>query len=317
MATTHLRSFQALELAVRTGSLRAAADSLGITPAAVGQRVKLLEDYLGVDLLARSRSGLQPTASLTAALPHLSAAFRDLEAAAGILDLQRGHEIHIAAVSDFSDLWLKPRIAGFKAQHPNVLFCINGEGEVPLRLGQVDCEITFGPPRSGSEVLFQDFVLPISSPENTARIAELALSDRLEGFPLLHLDFYKNDPSAPGWTEWTAAQHLNRTAPERGMRFQRIAPVLEAVLANAGLAICGLALVQELVAEQRLSLPFSAATGQWTTHAFQARFRSDALVRPQVRRFRDWLMSEGAATLAWLRSEAGVDERGGADTGRT
>ena len=303
-ATTHLRSFQALELAVRTGSLRAAAESLTITPAAVGQRVKLLEDFLGVDLLARGRSGLRPTAALTDALPHLSAAFRELETAAGLLDLQRGHEIHIAAVSDFADLWLKPRIAAFKAQHPNVLFCVNGEGEVPLRLGPVDCAIAFGPVRADAEVLFRDFLLPISSPDNNARIAHLGLSDRVEGFPILHLDFYRDDPAAPGWAEWITAHHLNRTAPERGIRFQRIAPVLEAVLADAGLAICGLALAQDLVADHRLSLPFPSAMGHWTAHAFQARFRPDALARPQVRRFRDWLISEGAATQGWVSSQA-------------
>jgi LysR family glycine cleavage system transcriptional activator len=299
-ATSHLRAFQAVELAMRTGSLKAAAEALSITPAAVGQRVKALEGYLGVDLLARSRSGLKPTASLEAALPHLAAAFRELDAAAGLLDLQRGHEIHIAAVSDFADLWLKPRLGAFKAAHPNIAFCINGEGEAALRLGPVDCEIGFGPRAGGGEALFEDFVAPISSPENTARIAARARRERLEGFPLLHLDFYKDDPAAPDWAEWIAGHGLSRTAPERGIRFQRITPVLEAVLADAGLAISGLALARELIEDGRLSLPFGAAGGVWTAHAFQARFRGDALIRPQVRRFRAWLLAESAATQAWL-----------------
>ena len=89
MAPTHLKSLQALELAMRTRSLKAAADLLAITPAAVGQRVKLLEDYLGVELVVRGRSGLQPTDSLVPALPHLNVAFRELEAAAEAL----GHSL--------------------------------------------------------------------------------------------------------------------------------------------------------------------------------------------------------------------------------
>jgi LysR family glycine cleavage system transcriptional activator len=299
-AISHLRSFQALELAIRTGSLHAAAEALAITPAAVGQRIKTLEDYLGVDLLARGRSGLRPTASLAAALPHVTAAFRELEAAAALLDLQRGQEIHIAAASDFAELWLRPRLGAFKAEHPNVLFCINGEGEAPLRLGLVDCEISFGAPRESGDTLFHDFVLPISSPENTNRVAKLSELERLEGFPLLHLDFYKNDPVAPDWGQWIARQSLRRTAPERGIRFQRIMPALEAVLADAGLAICGGALLSELIEDGRLSFPFPATTGSWTNHAFQARFRSDALIRPQVKRFRDWLLGAGAATANWL-----------------
>jgi LysR family transcriptional regulator, glycine cleavage system transcriptional activator len=301
-AASHLKSLQALEAAIRAGSLKRAADELSITPAAVGQRIKALEEYLGVDLLVRSRSALMPTEPLAGALEHLRRAFRELEAVADALDLQRGHEIHVAAVSDFAELWLKPRLPRFHEQHPNILFCINGEGAAPLRLGAMDCEMTFGPApdNANTDTLFADFVVPISSPENTRRIAGTRKRDRLEGFPLLHLDFYRNDPAVPGWPRWIKDHKLRRTAPERGIRFQRIAPVVEAVLADAGLAICGLALVTGLIENERLSLPFGIESGTWTGHLFQARFRGDALLRPQVRRFRAWLAAEASATRAQL-----------------
>lgn len=298
VAPTHLRSLQALELAVRTRSLKRAADILSITPAAVGQRVKALEDYLGVDLLVRGRSGLTPTPALVAALPHLEAAFRELAAAADTLDLHRGHEIHIATVSDFADLWLRRRIGEFQTRHPNISFCINGEGDAPLRLGPVDCTITFDAPADSAAVdrLFPDFVLPVSSPENARRISRLPKRKRLEGFPLLHLDFYRNDPAAPSWPAWVEQNEFHRSAPERGMRFQRISAALEAVLADAGLAICGLALAADLIDDGRLTLPFPTSTGCWTQHEFQARYRPDALSRPQIARFRAWLREEGLKT---------------------
>ena len=106
VAPSHLKSLQALELAVRLGSLKEAAGVLAITPAAVGQRIKALEDYLGADLLVRGRSSLQPTASLQQAIRHLRAAFTELDLASEALDLQRTHELHIAAPSDFVELWL-------------------------------------------------------------------------------------------------------------------------------------------------------------------------------------------------------------------
>src|ERR1700733_502255 len=274
VAPSHLKSLQALELAVRTGSLKAAADALAITPAAVGQRIKALEDYLGLDLLVRGRSGLKPTATLSAAMPNLSAAFRALEASAGQLDMQRGEEIHVAAASNFAELWFNPRLVEFKAAHPNILFCVNGDGDVPMRVGPVDCEISFGALREGSDVLFHDYVLPISSPTNTQRISRLAKRERLEGFPLLQLNFYKDDPAAFGWPDWIAMHKFRRTAPERGIRFERITQVLDAVLANAGLAISGLGLISGLVDDGEISLPFPLSTGRWTSYAFQARFRS-------------------------------------------
>jgi LysR family glycine cleavage system transcriptional activator len=302
MSSSHLKSLQALELALRLGSLQAAASALWITPAAVGQRIKALEGYLGVDLVVRGRSGLRPTSELAGALEHLRAAFQELDTVSTMLNLQRGDEIHIAATSDFAEFWLRPRIGRFRTEHPHVLFCLNGEGDAPLRIGQVDCEISFGPqrPHARDDILFRDFVLPISSPENTRRISNVALRDRLEGFPLLHLDFYKEDPSAPNWATWIKTQRLKRTDPNRGIRFQRIKPALDAVRANAGLTICGLALIGCQVDDGTISLPFPISTGQWTDHAFQARFRSDALLRPQVKRFREWLLTHASGTREWL-----------------
>lgn len=301
-APTHLRSFQALDAALRYGSLTAAADRLSITPAAVGQRIKVLEDYLGMDLLTRGRSGLSPTPAVAAVVDRLRTAFRELESAAEALDLQRGHEIHIAALTDVAELWLKPRLDRFRAEHPNILFCINGEGDAPLRLGPVDCEISFGPATDepNRDILFRDFIVPIGSPENVRRIAQTAERDRLEGFPLLHLDFYKDDPAAPDWPDWVRAEGFRRTSPQRGIRFQRLAPALQAVRADAGLTLCGLALIAEVLDDGTVSMPFPLSTGRWTSHAFQARFRADSLVRSQVRRFRHWLSQEAEKTRAGL-----------------
>jgi LysR family glycine cleavage system transcriptional activator len=305
MAVSHLRSFQALELALRTGSLRAAAEALWVTPAAVGQRIKALEDYLGVDLLVRGRSGLKPTAELSGVLEHLRAAFEELDTVSAMLNLQRGDQIHIAATSDFVDLWLRPKLLAFANEHPQLRFCINGEGDAPIRIGPVDCEIRFGNARDvGEDMLFREFVLPISSPENTRRLSRRKPRERLEGFPLLHVDFYKDDPEVPNWPAWTARHRFRRNDPDRGIRFQRIQPAVEAVVANAGVALCGLGLLTSLVERGELTFPFSIATGHWSAHAYQARFRSDALARPQVKHFRQWLLAEAADTHEWLKRVA-------------
>jgi LysR family transcriptional regulator, glycine cleavage system transcriptional activator len=94
-----------------------------------------------------------------------------------------------------------------------------------------------------------------------------------------------------------------RTDP-KGSRFQRIARVVDAVLADAGLTICGIALLKDYIEEGSLTLPFPVASGVWTLHGFQARFRPDALTRPQVRRFRQWLAQESRVSSAWLAGRA-------------
>jgi len=292
---SHLRSLQALELAVRTGSLKSAADALALTPAALGQRIKQLEDYLGYDLLVRGRSGIRPTRELDAALAHLRAAFRELDTVSGILDFQKAHEIHIVADTDWAELWLKPRLPAFRKLQPNTRFCINGVGDVPVRLGQADCKIWFGEPNGEGEehALFRDYLVPVSSPANNSRISNLARDERLEGFPLLHLDCYKLDHEAIGWPDWVARHGYRTTAPERGIRYLRIVHALEAVYSDAGLILCGLALVSEIVRQGALSLPFPLSQGAWTGHSYQAWFREGATRRGQVAQFRDWLVREG------------------------
>lgn len=143
--TTHLNSLQALELAIREGSLRAAAHRLGITPAAVGQRIRALEQFLDMDLVLRGRSGLRPTPALEAALEDLQTAFAALDRVSESLDFQRTAEIHIVADPDWSDLWLRPRLEQFQEEHPNIHLNVNGEGDVPMRLGAADVTIDRDP----------------------------------------------------------------------------------------------------------------------------------------------------------------------------
>jgi len=306
-STPHLKSLQAVELAVRLGSLQRAAAVLSISPAAVGQRIKTLEDYLGIELLVRGRAGLRPLPELQQALPHLERAFRELDRAAELLDLQRGNEIHIAANQDFVELWLQPRLPAFRQRLPNVRFCINGVGDAPMRLGRVDCEISFGADagQAPAESLFHDYLLPIASAENARRVRGLRRKYKLEGFPLLHLDFYKEDPAAIDWQRWIHTHGHRRTAPDRGIRFQRIAPALEAVHSDAGLLICGAAMIAGELSAGRLVAPFAAATGAWTGHAFHARFRGAGGPRTHLRQFRGWLLDEAGQTRAWLESFAG------------
>ncbi len=294
-------------MTIRKGSLKAAAEELSITPAALGQRVKTLEDFLGFDLLVRGRSGIRPTLELESALAHLGAGFRELETVTRILDFQRVHEIHVVADSDWADFWLKPRLSQFKRNHPNTLFCINGVGDIPVRLGQADCEVWLGSARhdSNEDVLFNDYLLPVSSPENTERIATLPDDFPLEGFPLLHLDCYTTGEDAFGWPEWVRRHGYRKTAPGRGIRYGQVISALEAVYSNAGLIICGLALIQPQINDGKLSLPFPISQGEWSGHPYRIAFTESALRRSQSNEFRNWLISEASATQENIEDQVG------------
>jgi len=301
-APSHLKSLQALELSVRTGSFAAAAEILGITPAAVGQRVKVLEDYLQVPLLTRGRAGISVTPELETALPHLEAGFAALEAASRALDLQRAQELRIAAPADFAELWLKPRLADFRAMHPNLRIEINDEGHAPLRAARVDCAIGFGvaSEHANCDLLFRDLVLPIASPVNFKRTMAVEAAGRLEGFPLLHLDYYQGEPGVISWPAWFAANALNRSGPERGMRFRRISGILDAILADAGIALCGVALLSQVIEAGLVAFPFPVETAFATQAGYHATYREGLAANRALDSFRSWLAKEARKTSDWI-----------------
>lgn len=294
----HLKSLQALEMAIREGSLKAAAARLGITPAAVGQRIRTLEVYLGTDLLLRGRSGLLPTPELDQALADLRLAFAALDRATQALDFQRLSEIHIVADHDWADLWLQPRIDTFQQQHPGIRFCINGLGQVPTRLGAPDLRITCdeGP----GEALFRDLYVPVSGRDNTRRIAGRDAAMPMEGMPLIHLKARRDGKPVPGWVDWFAAFGQREKGNDRGVHYQGTLTALEAVRNNVGFLVCGLALVLQDVAAGSVELPFPPQQHIAARHPYRLALRSEAESRPQVARFLSWLRTESAQTARQL-----------------
>ena len=292
---THLKSLQAIEVALRTGSLKAAASELGITPAAVGQRVRALEDYLGTDLLVRGRSGLHPTPELSGALTDLRTAFSALERVSATLDFQRVSEIHIVADPDWSELWLAPRLPRFRENHPNILFCINGAGDVPMRLGAPDIRVEYGGYEKG-EPLFSDYLVPVCSPDNLRRIADYDTEHEMEGMPLLHLEEHRSKEDRPGFREWFQTFGMRRTGADRGPHYKRAEMALEAVREDVGFLLCGASLIENDLEEGSLVLPYPVEKGLEAPNPFRIHLREQALQRPQLRRFVDWVKREAAET---------------------
>ena len=305
MTPIYLRSMQAVVTAVQQRSFNAAAEVLGITPAAVGQRVKALEDYLGIELLTRGRDGIRPTNALEAALPDLHRGFEALASAMDELEFQRQQEIYISAPPDLAVLWLEPRLVAIRQAHPQISIYVNGV-KGSSRRDYTDCEISFGQSfnKQHSDLLFRDYILPIGSPLNVERLSRADPDSWLEGFPLLHISFYEGDPADLSWVNWVKEHAIQRTAPERGMRFQSVIAVLNAVGADAGLALCGVGLVQQQLEDGEIGLPFTRSSGLWSAHGVTAHYRSDGLNRTHLQRFREWLVEEGEKTSQWVKQFA-------------
>ena len=293
-SVTHLKSLQALELAVREGSLTAAAVRLGITPAAVGQRIRTLEDYLGTDLLLRGRTGLQPTPELQQALADLRAGFAALERVVETLDFQRVSEIHVVADPDWADLWLAPRLPRFRAEYPNILFCVNGDGDVPLRIGSPDLQIVCGD--EPGIALFRDVIVTVTGPDNSRRLADWDAQHEMEGMPLLHLKRQRDDEDYPGWVEWFKAFGHRAFGNDRGIHYPNARLALKAVRENVGFLVCGLSLMLQDLEAKTVVHPFPISQNIVAPFPYRVRMSAKAETRPQVQRFVEWLELESRET---------------------
>ena len=120
-----MNALRVFDAAARHLSFTRAADELAVTPAAVGQQIRALEDLLGVVLFRRASKGLELTEEASAGLSALRAGFLQFEDAVQAMQAgQSGHVYTIAAPREFFAAWLAPRLSAFRAEYPDVRFVI-------------------------------------------------------------------------------------------------------------------------------------------------------------------------------------------------
>ncbi len=111
---TYLNALRAFDASARHQSFAAAAAELNVTPAAVGQLVRSLEDWLGIPLFHRRNSGrvrLVTTEAARRALPDIRAGFDRLSLGMERLKEEAAGGVLTVAVSPaFAAKWLLPRI---------------------------------------------------------------------------------------------------------------------------------------------------------------------------------------------------------------
>ncbi len=134
MKRTHLplNGLRVFDAAARHLSFTRAADELAVTPAAVGQQIRALEDLLGVVLFRRTPKGLELTPEAEAGLPALRAGFLGFEEAVDAMQAgQSSQSLTIAAPRDFTALWLSSRLADYLADRPDFAVTLIAADQMP------------------------------------------------------------------------------------------------------------------------------------------------------------------------------------------
>lgn len=145
MKRTHLplNGLRVLDAAARHLSFTRAADELAVTPAAVGQQIRALEDVLGVVLFRRTAKGLELTPEAESGLDALRAGFLQFEESVRAMQSQQSSKVlTIAAPRDFTAKWLAPRLADFAKADPDLRFhLIAADGDLDFTQANLDLAV--------------------------------------------------------------------------------------------------------------------------------------------------------------------------------
>ncbi|MFC3582068.1 LysR family transcriptional regulator [Sphingomonas hylomeconis] len=148
MKRTHLplNGLRVLDAAARHLSFTRAADELAVTPAAVGQQIRALEDTLGVVLFRRTTKGLELTPEGAAGLGALRQGFLEFEEAVRAMQAgQTSKSLTIAAPRDFTEKWLMPRLAEIARADGELRFAlVSADEDVDFTEANLDLAIRWG-----------------------------------------------------------------------------------------------------------------------------------------------------------------------------
>ncbi|MGV1835889.1 LysR substrate-binding domain-containing protein [Rhizobium rhizogenes] len=295
-----LTSLRAFVATARHLNFLRAAEELHVTSAAVGQQIRLLEDYLGQPLFHRTRGQLQLTSAGQALVPGLTDAF-DAVLGAMTQFAASDHEqpIRVSVAPSFASKWLIPRLDGLRRAAPGLQVLVDASAQLTdLDSGDADCVIRYGSgayPGLVVDHLFSEAVIPICSPEFAERHWLRNGPEAIEGVPLLHEDGAEHDHSCPDWNAWLRAEGLSyRLSSQGGFRLSLSSLVIDAALAGQGLGLGKVRLAEAELRAGRLVCPFGSPQPVSFSYFFATTATKARLMRVDL--FRNWLQAE-AKTL--------------------
>jgi LysR family glycine cleavage system transcriptional activator len=280
-----LRVFEAVATRLNFGE---AAEALHVTPAAVSQQIKTLEEYLQTPLFRRDGRKVSLTAEGARLLPGIRQGLDQLETTLQQMrqDRQSG-TINVSTLASFLQRWLMPRLAGFHAQHPDVDLRIHTSSDaVDFARSDFHAAVRFGLGRYGdlrTEKIMDDWMVAVASPALIEKRGKLPQSADLAQYPLLHGDELD-------WAHWATGDTRPMMAL-RGAFIDEPVSMLTACMAGMGYALLRWTIACSELEAGRIVL----ASEHVVPHQFSYYFvcPEDYATFPKVAALRDWLLQEG------------------------
>jgi LysR family glycine cleavage system transcriptional activator len=258
-----LNAVKAFEASARLGSFSLAARELGVTPGAISQQVKILEDFFAKQLFTRRNNQLQLTdAGLSVYADSAQVMERLSEMTRRLHEGNIRSRFVISTLSSVAVRWLNRRLPEFLATAPDLRCEFRVEDDpVDFAKHHIDLRISYGQhlyPEMVTYPLLRDVVTPLCSPAFLVRRA-LRTDDptTILDEDLIHNDWGASFASYPTWAEWFPAAGVDRVPQiELGHTTAMSSLAIDLAVSGSGIALGQRLLAQDELAEGRLVAPF-------------------------------------------------------------
>jgi LysR family glycine cleavage system transcriptional activator len=285
-----LLALRAFEATARHLSVTKAAVELCVTPGAISQQVKQLEDTVGVALLQRKGRAIELTDAGQVLRPQLTQALDVMSLALDSIARTRSLKtLKLTLLPTLTEKWLMPRLARFHGAHPELdIQIMTSFRDVDLETEGVDMASWIGtglPPGVEGVRLFNDEFLPVCSPRLLRDGPHLGRVHDLEAFTLLH-----SVPRSDDWHQWLTLAGAPQLKPVNNLSFGNSSLAIQAAVDGVGVAMVQHEYVKSHLAAGSLVAPFELiARGR---NGYYIGWSAKRPVGSAFELFRDWILAE-------------------------
>ena len=287
---------QVFACAARHLSFTRCAEELHVTPGAISQQMRQLEERLGFALFHRVARGLELTAEGQRLAIVANEVHSRIDDELRLLHSGRiGGVFKLRCIPSFLSKWLMPRLPQLERAFPDIqLRIIAEDSSGSLRDDDFDLAIDLNDgsyPGLMTTSLLEEELFPVCSPALQTGKPPLDTPSQLVHYPLLHdITAWRGSYEYAEWEFYLSAIGAAGIDVRRGHTFNRNHLTIEAAIMGMGVAIARKALITNELEEGSLIIPFG--------HPIAARkkyvlvYRDGALQTPARRAVHDWLVEQ-------------------------
>ncbi|MDF1628904.1 MAG: LysR substrate-binding domain-containing protein [Alcanivoracaceae bacterium] len=280
-----LRTF---EVAGRHLSFTLAAEELCITPSAVSQQIRKLEEDLGVALFERQPRGLTLSETGERYWRDIQQHLDGIDRSTRDLTRQSSRTLRVSLMPPLASRIVLPRLTDFQQKHPDIELRLDASLRyADLGKQDIDLAIRFGqPPWPGCvhEKLLDLYVLPVCPPAMAAEHDLAHHPGRLAQLPLIQMT-----ERADSWARFFAMAGLGKPGSDKQFFVDDYPSAIEAA-ETVGVALAILPLEQPLLDSKRLAAPWPALGP--LAESVYAVMREEQSQRSDIQTFLDWLKNQ-------------------------